>query len=154
MARKATKVEINGRHYVIGDWDVDKALGMMVWLTKTFGEGILNIFVGGDVEDSFSRLIGQDEDIDEEGVITKVGMTAEDKANIREAVEGIIRNLDPDEYVKYSRKIIAGVHCGGQMVEFKTHFVGKMGELHQVMFHILRHQYSDFLGGSCDETET
>lgn len=154
MARTATKIEINGNHYVIGDWDVDKALETMVWLTKTFGEGILNLFVGSEVEGAYNRLIGADEDIDDDGIISKVEMTSEDKEQIKEFITAITRNLEPKEYVKYTKLIVAGVHVGGQKLEFKTHFVSKLGELHQLMFHVLRHQYSDFLGGSGDETET
>lgn len=154
MARKATKIEINGNHYIIGDWDVDRALETMVWLTKTFGEGILSLFIGSDVEGAYNRMIGAEEGIDDEGVATKAEMSSEDKEKIHEFIQTITKNLDPKEYVKYARSITAGVHCGGQKVEFNTHFQGKMGELHQVMFHILRHNFGDFLGESGDETET
>ena len=154
MARKATKVEINGNHYVIGDWEVDKSLETMIWLTKTFGEGILSLFVGSDVEGAYNRMIGAEEDTDDEGVSTKVEMSSEDKEKIRDFIESLTKNLEPKEFVKYTKLIVAGVHCGGQKVEFKTHFVGKLAELYLLMFHVLRHQYSDFLGGSGDETET
>jgi hypothetical protein len=154
MTSEPTKFEINGRTYTIGSWGVDKALETMVWLTKTFGEGFLSLLMAGEgVEDAKKLLDGTE--VDDEGEIRNKTEKElkEDKALIMEFAGKIREQLDAKEYVKYSKIIIEGIRCGGAPINFNTHFMGKMAELHQVMLQCLRHQYGDFLEGSAENAQ-
>ena len=140
MKAEPTKVEINGRNYLIGDWDVDKSLETMVWIVKTFGEGFLSLFMTKDGFESIDGVVNGDVETDEE------------RAIVKEFATKILDNIDPKEYAKYAKIICAGVRCNAKEIDFKFHFVRRMGELHLVMFHVLKHQYGDFLGaGAGDE---
>lgn len=140
MKAVPTKVEINGRNYLISDWDVDKSLETMVWIVKTFGEGFLGLFMSEDGFDTVDGIVNGNVESDDE------------KKLIKDFAGKILDNLDPKEYTKYAKIICEGVRCNSQPVDFKFHFVRRMGELHTLMFHILKHQYGDFLGaGAGDE---
>lgn len=136
--RKPTQYARGKNNYLIGSWDVDKSLEVFVWLTKTFGEGFVSIFMSPDngegLQNAFEGEAGDAE--------TKV---------VEEFVRKVVDRLDPKEYTSYSKKICEGVKCNGQDLNFSQHFMGRMGELHFVMFQVLRHQYGDFLGGSESE---
>jgi len=136
MSSKPTTITVNGRNYLITDWSVDKALEILVWMTKTFGEGLLSIFVS----DSSREALAGAMEANEAG--------SDEIAKIMEIAEKFTKNLNAKEYAQYSKYIIDGVVCNGQKVDFSVHFSCKMGELHTVIFHTLRHQYGDFLGGS------
>lgn len=123
--------------YIIGTWTVDKSLEIFVWLTKTFGEGFVSIFMQQDEQTAEALKSGGADDVE-----AKV---------IEEFVSKIVDRLEPAEYTKYARKICDGIKCNGQDLNFNTHFMGRIGELHFLMFHALRHQYSDFLEGSESE---
>jgi hypothetical protein len=145
MAKAPTKFVIDERTYIIGDWTVDRSLETLVWLTKTFGEGILQLFIHEDGLDAADRLIsGTPEEVDGQEVKT----SEEDKQLANEFVSKILRNLDPREYSAYCKAILQGVKCNAQDINFNVHFQGRIAELHNVIFQVLRHQYSDFLGGS------
>jgi len=140
MKAEPTKVEINGRNYLIGDWDVDKSLETMVWIVKTFGEGFLALFMS---EDGFESV---------EGIVNGNVESDEEKKLIKDFASKILDKIDPKEYTKYAKIICAGVRCDAKEINFQFHFVRRMGELHTLMFHILKHQYGDFLGaGAGDE---
>lgn len=140
--REAKQVEINGRKYLIGHWQVDKSLKTLVWLTKTFGEGFVSLFTSS-VGTDF--LTGSKE---EEGETPEKEVSPEEEAQvIKDFVGSIVDRLDEDAYVKYAKHIIEGVKVGGQSINFNQHFIGRMGELHQLMFEVLKLQYADFLGG-------
>jgi len=126
--------------YIIGSWGVDKSLEIFVWLTKTFGEGFVSIFMSEDGGETVGKLFDED---------SKVGDT--DSAVIEEFARKIIDRLDPKEYTSYARQICMGVKVNGGDLDFNEHFRGRIGELHFLMFHVLRHQYGDFLGGSESE---
>ncbi|TDI74600.1 MAG: hypothetical protein E2O82_03715 [Betaproteobacteria bacterium] len=138
MKREPTTLQIGGSTYIIGDWDVDKSLETMVWLVKTFGEGFMSLFMSKEGLDNAEKLMtGEIEE--------------EDEKHMLEFARKILMNLDPKEYAKYSRIIVDGARCDGEAIDFKFHFIGKIGELHKLMFNILRHQYSDFLPGGGGE---
>ncbi len=142
--REAKQIEINGRNYLIGHWQVDKSLKTLVWLTKTFGEGFVAIFtspVGSDLLGGSS--LGEDEPEKPKKEISD----KEEAEVIKDFVRSIVDRLDEDTYVKYARHIIEGVKVGGKAINFNQHFIGRMGELHNLMFEVLKLQYSDFLGG-------
>ncbi len=154
MAKEPTRYETNGRTYIIGDWPVDKQLETLVWITKTFGDGILSLFMSGDSAEALDGLLYGTKDPEakaEEKVelsdSEKRGKAEREKEAMSDLIGKITKNLDAKEYVKYSKLIIEGIHCGGTRVNFSTHFIGKIGELHQVIFACLRHQYGDFLEG-------
>ena len=144
MAKEPTIYAVKGNTYVIGDWDVDKALETLVWLTKTFGEGFLALFMSPDKGEIVDKISGT---VDGE----RVNDPEKDAALIKEFASKIVNNVNPKEYVSYTRLIIQGSRCNGEEIKFNTHFRGKMAELHQVMFAILRHQYGDFLEGNAGE---
>jgi len=157
MAKEPTRFEIKGRTYVICDWVVDKQLETLVWITKTFGEGILALFMSEDGFDGVDNLLSSptavaeaEEKLSEE---EKKAKRASEKKTINELVQKIAKNLDAKEYVTYMKHILKGVHCEGKEINFSYHFVGRMSELHQVMFQVLRHQYGDFLGESNAEEQ-
>lgn len=143
--KEPTKLVIGKNTYIIGNWDVDKALEILVWLTKTFGEGLLTIFMSEDGLEAVRGMVddGKEKSSDEE---------AKEKELVAEFAEKLINRLDAKEYVKYAKIIVSGTRCNGEAIDFKFHFVGRMGELHQVLFAVLKHQYSDFLAGSGDDT--
>lgn len=132
MNNTPTTFEINGRTYIIGTWDVDKSLETLVWLAKTFGEGFLTLFMSEDGFETTAKVA--------QGEVNEA-----EESLMQDFVSAILNKLDPKEYVKYSKIICSGVRCNGQDIDFKFHFAGKMGEMHRVMFAILKHQYSDFL---------
>lgn len=140
MSKEPTKFTIGSNNYIIGDWSVDKALETMVWLTKTFGEGLLSLFMN---EDGMEMLNDMAEGHGVEG--------EKNQGAMEKFVAKLFEKLDAKEYVKYSKLICAGSHVNGQEINFNQHFAGKVSELHQVMFRILRHQYGDFLGGNAAE---
>ena len=46
------KLELDGRVLLITHWNVDKQLEILAWITGTFGDQILSLFMdGGDVTD-------------------------------------------------------------------------------------------------------
>ena len=147
MAAKPTICTINGRTYVIGTWTVDKALETMVWITKTFGEGFLSLFMSGDGLDSAAKLIEKN---DPEKERSEEDLEAE-KTLIMEFASKIRDQLNAKEYVHYSKIIVDGIRCDGQAIHFNTHFSGKMFELHRLMLACLRHQYGDFLGVNAED---
>ena len=111
------------------------------WLIKTFGEGFLTMFMSEGGFETVDNVVSGDVD-SEEG-----------KKAIQEFATKILNNIDPKEYTKYARIITNGIKCDGAVIDFQFHFVRKMGELHLVMFHILKHQYGDFLdAGAGDES--
>ncbi len=135
MAKAPTTFKKNGRTYIISNWDVDKSLETMVWLVKTFGEGFLQLFLKEDGLESAEKISkGDTEDTNTEA--------------LEEFVKKISQNLDPKEYTKYAKVIVEGTKCDGAAINFSYHFMGKLGELHALMFEILKHQYSDFLFAS------
>lgn len=140
MAKEPTRYTCGKNNYIIGDWPVDKALETMVWLTKTFGEGLLSLFMN----ESGMEMLGNMADGD--------GVEKEkDQETLQKFASKLLLNLDAKEYVKYSKLICEGTHVNGQPIKYNDHFSGKMSELHKVMFQILRHQYGDFLGGNAAE---
>lgn len=141
--REIVEYEINGRTYLIGHWSVDKSLQTLVWLTKTFGEGFVTLFTS---ETGSEFLFGSNDS--EEGSEEKSETSPEeDTAMIKEFVSNIVDKLDEETYVKYAKHIIDGVRFEGKKITFNTHFIQRMGELHMLMFKVLKVQYSDFLGG-------
>lgn len=138
--RQSKTYEINGRKYLIGHWQVDKSLKTLVWLTKTFGEGFVTLFTSGAAEDLLSTP-EEGEEVKEKEVDPE-----EEARLLKEFISNIIDRLDEDAYVKYARLVIEGVKCNGRDINFGQHFIGRMGELHKLMFEILKLQYSDFLG--------
>ena len=137
--RDSGTVELDGKVYIIGDWQVDKSLKVLVWLTKTFGESIAGIFM---TEEGFETLGGLQGDED---------ASEETKLAIAEFVTKLLQNLDEDQYVKYCKIIIDGVKCEAKDINFNFHFLGKIGTLHTLMFHVLKQQYRDFF--SAKDTE-
>jgi len=146
MAKEPTRFTINERTYIIGDWSVDKSLEIMVWVTKTFGEGFLTLFMSDDGLGSVEKLMDDTSDD-----VKSVEELEKEKKLIQEFASKITNHLDAKEYVKYAKLIIDGIHCGGGKINFGFHFMGKMAELHHVLFRCLRHQYGDFLGGNTEE---
>jgi len=149
MVLEPKKININGRNYIIGIWTVDKALETMVWITKTFGEGFLTLFMSDDGIDGAAKMI--------ESTETKKEKSKDDldkeKAIILDFAGKIRDQLNAKEYVHYSKVIISGIKCSGQDINFNTHFTGRMFELHKLMFECLRHQYGDFLGASAEDVQ-
>ena len=140
MARELTKHTVGKNVYLIGDWDVDKSLEVLVWLSKTFGEGFISIFMSEDGSEIADKA-KEGEKINSE----------KEKALALEFAQTITKNLSAKEYVHYSKKIIEGAKCNGNDIDFGTHFIGKMKELHEVMFVTLKRQYGSFLGESIGE---
>ena len=137
--RESGTVELDGKVYIIGDWPVDKSLKVLVWLTKTFGESIAGIFM---TEEGFETLDSFQED----------GESSEKtKLAIAEFVTKLLKNLDEDQYVRYCKVIVEGVQCEAKDINFNFHFLGKVGTLHTLMFHVLKQQYRDFF--SAKDTE-
>ena len=137
--RDTNKLELDGKVYIIGDWPVDKSLKVLVWLTKTFGESIAGIFM---TEEGFETLDNlQSEEKVSEGT----------KAAIADFVTKVLSNLDEDAYVKYCKLIVDGVKVDGKELNFNLHFVGKIGTLHTLLFHVLQQQYRDFFSAKSDE---
>jgi len=145
--REIKKVEINGNLYLIGHWQVDKSLKTLVWLTKTFGEGFVTIFTSSVGQELMMGATTSEEDGEKPSKESEIS-DAEEADIIKDFVRTIVDRLDEDTYVKYAKHIIEGVRLGGIKINFNDHFIGKMGELHQLMFEVLKLQYSDFLGGS------
>ena len=146
MAAEPTRITINGRNYIIGTWTVDKSLETMVWITKTFGEGILSLFMSDDEGmDKAKKLIEGEEapERSKEEIEKEKKLIMEFAAKIRD-------QLDPKEYVKYCEIIVKGIKCDGMDINFKLHFAGKIFELHKLLLACLRHQYGDFLGESVE----
>jgi len=139
MSLHPTTVKVNGRNYMITDWSVDKALEILVWMTKTFGEGLLSIFVSDSSREALADAMESNE------------VAEDDVSKIMAIAEKFTRNLNAKEYAQYSKYILDGVICDGKKVDFSVHFSCKMGELHTVIFHTLRHQYGDFLGGNAED---
>ena len=144
------RVEIDGTTYSITNWDVDKALLTLVWLTKTFGEGFVGLFSS---KQGMSLLFGEDDGTpdtevdDEEELIPKTSTASDGDAEaIQEFISRVIDRLDERTYVKYAKHILDGVRIGTTKVNFGLHFVGKMALLHRLIFEVLRYQYGDFLG--------
>jgi len=144
------RVDIDGTTYSITNWDVDKALLTLVWLTKTFGEGFVGLFSS---KQGMSFLMGEgsetptDESEDDGELIPKDGSTSDEDAKaIQEFISRVIDRLDERTYVKYAKHILDGVRIGTTKINFGLHFVGRMALLHRLIFEVLRYQYGDFLG--------
>jgi len=73
------------------------------------------------------------------------------KAAISDFVTKLLSNLDEDQYVKYCKLIVEGVKCDAKDINFNFHFLGKIGTLHTLMFHVLKQQYRDFFSGKDTE---
>lgn len=136
--KNPTRYEKNNNIYMIGTWGVDKSLEVLVWLTKNFGEGFVSIFMSEDKE-----AVGK--------AIDEGNAGSDETKVIEEFVSKIVDRLEPREYTKYARIICEGTKRNGRDIVFNEDFRGAMGELHFLMFHILRHQYGDFLEGSGSE---
>ena len=136
-------VEIAGEKMLIQHWDVDKQLEILAWLTKNFGEGVLNLFMdGGDVED---YLPGMEQDDDGK-------MSKETMKGMADFVTKIFDKLSPKDYAYYAKYIVSGVkHKGTNNLDVNKVFRGKMVALHALIFQVLRYQYSDFLAESIDQ---
>ena len=132
--REPTTLRLGDNVYIIGDWSVDKSLKTLVWLTKNFGEGIMGLFME---KETLKKPEGETKEDTSEG--------SHEEEAFRDFFKSVIEKLDPDEYTKYARIIVEGTKCNAKDINFNFHFIGKMGELHKLMFAILRHQYSDFL---------
>ena len=136
MSKEPTIEKLGDNTYIICSWDVDKALETLVWLTKTFGEGLLTLLFSENGEETLKKLATDAKSDDEREA---------EKDMVADFAKRVIDRLDAKEYVKYSKLIVKGTRCNGAEIEFGTHFIGKMGELHRLIFAILKHQYSDFL---------
>jgi len=152
--KQPLKKTIKSRDYLIGCWDVDKSLEILVWLTKTFGEGVVTLFTSdagmGVVLGKFTSDMDAakaEEESSEEVVVTEADALAEAEL-IKEFAKNIVDKLDQKQYPVMCKHIIAGVRYKSQPINFSQHFIGRLGELHELMFHILRFQYADFLGES------
>ena len=155
--KQPLKKTINSRDYLIGCWEVDKSLEILVWLTKTFGEGVVTLFTS---EAGMGAMLGKFTEEVEEAKTKEVGeapadpvATSEaDKAAeaklIKEFASSIVDKLDQKQYPVMCKHIIAGIRYQAQPINFNNHFVGRLGELHELMFHTIRFQYADFLGES------
>lgn len=151
--KQPLKKTINSRDYLIGCWEVDKSLEILVWLTKTFGEGVVTLFTS---EAGMGAVLGKfSEDMDsvktEEGEVVAPVVTSKEDAEaesklIKEFASNIVDKLDQKQYPVMCKHIVSGVRYKAQPINFNQHFVGKLGELHELMFHVLRFQYADFLG--------
>lgn len=150
MSKEPTKFEINGRVYIITDWQIDKQLETFVWLTKTFGEGLLTLFMTEGGLDGVDNLLGNSESelTDEE----KKEKSKKDLDGLTDVVKKVTSNLEGKEYVKYVKIMLDGISCKAKSVSLMD-FTGRIGELHQVIFHCLRHQYGDFLDGKVGEDQ-
>ena len=145
MSRQLTKYTAKDNVYLIGDWDVDTSLEILVWLTKTFGEGFISIFMSEEGQELAEKTLGGKKTEDKEGDSLR------EKELILEFTRNITKNLDAKEYVKYAKRIVSGVKCNGKDIDFSYHFVGKVDELHMLMFKVLQRQYGSFLGASIGE---
>lgn len=142
-AVKGKIVEIAGEKMLIQHWDVDKQLEVLVWLTKNFGEGVLNMFMeGGDVDDYLPEV---QEDADG-------NMSKESMKTMADFVTSIFEKLNPKDYAYHAKYIVEGVkHKGNNRLDVNKIFRGKMVALHALIFQVLRYQYSDFLAESIDQ---
>ena len=73
--------------------------------------------------------------------------------SIAQAFRGLSSRLDEDEVKDLLRQCTTGVLCGGKPLDRNQHFLGKIGLMFKVSVANLRHQYSDFLGGSLGPAE-
>ena len=142
-AVKGKIVEIAGEKMLIQHWDVDKQLEVLVWLTKNFGEGVLNMFMeGGDVDDYLPEV---QEDADG-------NMSKESMKTMADFVSSIFEKLNPNDHAYYAIYIVDVVkHKGNNRLDVNKIFRGKMVALHALIFQVLRYQYSDFLAESIDQ---
>lgn len=143
MAKEPTIFKAENRTYIIGNWEVDKALETFIWLTKTFGEGLITILFSEDGQERIQKF-GSEENKSAEDA-------EQEKEMLSEFAAKVIDRLDTKEYVKYAKIIVSGTKCNAQDINFNQHFIGRMGELHRLILAILKHQYSDFLVGSGSE---
>jgi len=137
--KEPTIEKLNGNTYIITNWGVDKALETLVWITKTFGEGLITLLFSEGGEETLKQFTKDDKTSEEADA---------EKELIADFAKRVIDRLDAKEYVKYAKLIVSGTKCNAQDIDFNQHFIGSMGELHRLLFAILKHQYSDFLGES------
>lgn len=137
--KEPTRYQKGKNVYIIGSWHVDKSLEVFVWLTKTFGEGFVTIFMSPEKGEAVGKVFDGGE------------VQGDESKLIEEFVSKIVNRLDPKEYTAYAKTIVQGTRVNGQEINFNEHFCGRIGELHGLLFQILRHQYGDFLGGSESE---
>jgi len=129
-------VEYCGEKLLITHWHIDKQLEVLAWLTKTFGEGIMSLFLeGGDVDDYLPEM-----EKDSEGAVTE-----ESKNSIGAFVTEIFSKLSPKDYAHYAKYIVADVLHGNKKVDVNKLFRGRLVKLHYLIFEVLQYQYSDFL---------
>ena len=137
-AKEPKRVQIGNETYIIGVWDVDKALKIFSWLTKRFGKGFMSLFLS----DEGLQIIG--------GKAIQIDTDTEKKL-LEDLLEKITDSLEPKEYVDYCKLILSGTMCEGNEINFSFHFMGRILSLHKLMIEILTFQYSDFLGESSGE---
>lgn len=139
------QIVLNGTTYSVTNWDVDKALLTLVWLTKTFGEGFVGLLTS---KAGSEFLFGAEDDDQAEDVGEEDGLIPQPSGGsqvMQEFMAKVIDRLDERTYVKYAKHILDGVRIGTTKVNFGIHFIGKMALLHQLIFEVLRFQYGDFL---------
>lgn len=134
--REMGKSEIDGEKYQVGDWPVDKATGMLTKLVKLLGEPIAMVLLGAikDQKEGESLM-----DMDVEKLKGDV---------IASAFKGLASRLDEREVQQMFREFTTDILHSGKKVDYDAHFMGRIGHLFRVSVFVLRHQYSDFLGGN------
>jgi len=133
------KLELDGRVLLITHWNVDKQLEILAWITGTFGDQILSLFMdGGDVTDHLPS--GGD-------------ISEGDRVNLAKLVTDAFKTLTPKEYAKYAKYIVSDVLEGSKKINLDNMFRGKMMSLHFLIFEVLRYNFSDFLGESEEAAE-
>lgn len=137
-------VELEGQNYVITYFNLDKSLEIFAWLTKNFGENVISMFMeGGDVGDYLPEV-----ESDANGKLSRKSMNT-----MSSFVGEIFSKLEPKEYVKYAKAIVSDVMIGSVRIKPDALFRGKTMLLHTLIFEVLKHNYSDFLGEESSEEQ-
>ena len=125
MARGLEEARVDGELYQIAQWQVDKSLEILVWLTKTMGESFAGILQTGNSEE----LLDQD--------ITEL---------LAPAIANLVPKLNERDVQKKCREIVEEVLHEGRQIVYDIHFQGRVGHLFKLMVEVLKIQYRDFFG--------
>lgn len=126
-------ITIDGTEYILGHWDVKKALETWAWLLQTLGEGVSEFF--SLLQKSKGTGDKQSKD-DAEFVAQAFGLV----------VSTLRKNIPSEEYARRMMDFCSDVAGpNGKLKPPYIEFQGNTFNMHRLVVEVLAFQYADFL---------
>ena len=123
-------ITIDGVEYILGHWDVKKALETWAWLLQSLGEGVSEFF------SLLQKDKGEEKAADSEFVAQAFGLV----------VSTLRKNIPSEEYARRMMDFCSDVAGpNGKLKPPFVEFQGNTFNMHRLVVEVLAFQYADFL---------